>query len=303
MWPMFRTLFHTLSGKTSGKGMHPRRYPRLRPCLEVLEDRAVPASLSYSSLLNGAVYATAVDSAGNVYVTGEANSGFSPTPGAYDTNGWGAFVAKLSPTGNVIYATYLGSAAPGEPHYPAGTGIAVDAAGDAYVIGEGPTVATTANALATADPSGEADFVAELNPTGSALLYGTYLPGTLNDPNLTLGYAGCGWTGSLVPSSVQGGAGAEIAAACGVFRVRRPLGGAAGDCKQVPVAQSSEALIKYPPRSTVKPEGGTSPHPPNEKGPFQSPSPIRLAPRGVVHSLGEPLDRNPQGLGQAPEDR
>jgi hypothetical protein len=156
----------------------------------VLEDRAVPASLSYSSLLNGAVYATAVDSAGNVYVTGEANSGFSPTPGAYDTNGWGAFVAKLSPTGNVIYATYLGSAAPGEPHYPAGTGIAVDAAGDAYVIGEGPTVATTANAIATADPSGEADFVAELNPTGSALLYGTYLPGTLNDPNLTLGYAG-----------------------------------------------------------------------------------------------------------------
>jgi hypothetical protein len=186
---MFRTLFHTLSGKTSGKGVHPRRNPRLRPCLEVLEDRAVPAALSYSTLLNGTVYATAVDSAGDVYVTGEANSAFSPTSGAYDTNGWGAFVAKLSPTGNVIYATYLGSPGASANSYPAGTGIAVDAAGDAYVIGEGPTIATTGNAIAATGPLGT-DFVAELNPTGSALLYATYLPSTINNPLVTEGYAG-----------------------------------------------------------------------------------------------------------------
>jgi hypothetical protein len=66
----------------------------------------------------------------------------------------------------------------------------VDAAGDAYVIGEGVSVATTANAIAATDTSGYEDFVAELNPTGSALLYATYLPGTINSPNYTVGYSG-----------------------------------------------------------------------------------------------------------------
>jgi len=158
-----------------------------RPFLETLEDRVVPASLDYSTLLNANVYATAVDSQGNMYVTGQAQAGFSATPGAFDTNGSAGapFVAKLSPTGNVIYATYLG----GSGSYDAGTGIAVDAAGDAYVIGDIGGVPTTANAI-SADTNGVNDFVAELNPTGSALLYGTYLPGTVNYPMDTEGCAG-----------------------------------------------------------------------------------------------------------------
>jgi hypothetical protein len=191
MWPTPRTLWLSLLCKSPRRGSLRRRAHARRPFLEVLEDRSVPASLGYSTLLQGTVYATAVDSSGNVCVTGQAGSGFSPTPGAYDTNGsvGGAFVAKLSPTGNVIYATYLGSGG-GGINYPAGTGIAVDAAGDAYVIGEGASVATTANAIAATDPSGVEDFVAELNPTGSALVYATYLPGTINSPNYTMGYAG-----------------------------------------------------------------------------------------------------------------
>ena len=60
-----------------------------RPRLEVLEDRAVPASLSYSTLLNGTVLATAVDSAGDIYVTGETTS-LPTTPGAFETTGAGA---------------------------------------------------------------------------------------------------------------------------------------------------------------------------------------------------------------------
>jgi hypothetical protein len=149
-----------------------RRAQKRRPLLEILEDRAVPASLGYfSTSLNAEVLATAVDSAGNLYVTGQAGTGLPTTPGAYATTGSGAFVAKLSPTGAIIYATYLGSGGDG------GTGIAVDAAGDVYVLGEGGTVAATVNAIAS---SGTGDFVAELNPTGSGLSYATYLPGTID---------------------------------------------------------------------------------------------------------------------------
>jgi hypothetical protein len=57
-------------------------------------------------------------------------------------------------------------------------GLAVDAAGDAYVIGAGAGVPTTPNAIAS---SGRV-FVAELNPTGSSLVYSTYLPGAVGYP-------------------------------------------------------------------------------------------------------------------------
>jgi hypothetical protein len=156
----------------------------------VLEDRTVPASLSYSTFLHGTVFATAVDSAGDVYVTGQSDSGLPTTPGAFETTGTGAFVAKLNSTGTaVLYATYLGNGNFGRGE---GTGIAVDAAGDAYVIGAQANIPTTANAIAssggTNNPA-QADFVAELNPTGSGLLYATYLPGTVNFP-VSLGVSG-----------------------------------------------------------------------------------------------------------------
>jgi hypothetical protein len=171
MWPTLRTLWLALFGKAPPKGSR-RRAPGRRPFLEVLEDRAVPASLNYSTFLHGTVLATAVDSAGNVYVTGQSDSSLPTTPGAFQTSGSGAFVAKLNATGTaLIYATYLGNGG------GFGAGIAVDTAGDAYVIGANNGVPTTANAIAA---SGGSDFVAELNPTGSGLLYATYLPGTVN---------------------------------------------------------------------------------------------------------------------------
>jgi hypothetical protein len=155
----------------------------------VLEDRYVPASLSYSTYFHGTVFATAVDNAGNVYVTGQTDSSLPTTPGAFETSGSGAFVAKLNATGTaLLYATYLGNAGTSW-NLRAGTGIAVDAAGDAYVIGTNSNVPTTANAIA---PSGGADFVAELNPTGSGLLYATYLPGTVNG-----GYRLFGWQSAI----------------------------------------------------------------------------------------------------------
>src|SRR5262249_23733630 len=129
-----------------------------------LECRTVPASLSYSTYF-GTVYATAVDSSGNAYVTG---------------NG---FVAKLNATGSaVLYDVSLNGGT--------GTGIGVDAARDPHVIRAGGNIPTTPNAIASSggnNATGGIDFVVELNPTGTAFLYATYLPGTINCPG-TLGY-------------------------------------------------------------------------------------------------------------------
>jgi hypothetical protein len=183
MGPMLLTLWLALCGKAPRKRSPRRRPVCYRPDIEVLEDRAVPASLGYSTLLGGTVYATAVDSAGNLYVTGGADSGLSTTPGALDPSGYGSFVAKLDPTGTaVLYATYLSNDSRGGE----GTSIALDANGDAYVIGTNGGVPTTANAIASSavyDANADTDFVAELNPTGTGLLYGTYLPNTDNASN------------------------------------------------------------------------------------------------------------------------
>jgi hypothetical protein len=147
------------------------------------------SSLVYTTYLGGSLDdqgdAIALDNAGDVYVTGWTDSKDFPTaagafqktaPGAY-----AAFVTKLNPAGSgLVYSTYLGGS-----YEDFGLGIAVDAAGDAYVTGRAfsNNFPTTAGAFQNLhNPSGASNaFVTKLNPAGSGLVYSTYLGGSLLD--------------------------------------------------------------------------------------------------------------------------
>ena len=156
--------------------------------------------LSFSTFLGGNGTDTgwdiAVDFEGNAYVTGATDATTFPTTiGAFDEVGrvggffdqGDVFVAKLDSTGsNLIYGTYL-SGGGNDVAY----GIAVDRQGCAYIVGttdseDDPGTAgnedfPVVNAF-QATYGGDTDlFVAKLNPTGTDLVYSTYLGGDMMD--------------------------------------------------------------------------------------------------------------------------
>jgi uncharacterized protein (TIGR03437 family) len=152
--------------------------------------------LSYSTYLGGpaggnnpdtAVNAVTVDSQGNVYLAGVTDGGFPTTAGSYHPQFIGgacpefdgthpctdAFVAKFSPTGSLIWSTYVG----GTQEDSVGA-IAVDTAGNVYVAGTTSSTdfPVTSGALQTTG----AGFLFKLDAAGAHLLYSTYL-GAQND--------------------------------------------------------------------------------------------------------------------------
>jgi len=159
------------------------------------------SALVYSTYLGGSHFdlgfGIAVDSAGNAYVTGDANAGFPTTPGAFQTTGSGAFVTKINPKGSaLVYSTYLGGSLGGSGGY----GIAVDRSGNAYVVGAtNSTDFPTMHPLQrTCDgcPTYNDAFVAKFNATGSALVYSTYLGGS--NSNIGSGIAVDRWGNAYV---------------------------------------------------------------------------------------------------------
>jgi uncharacterized repeat protein (TIGR01451 family) len=145
--------------------------------------------LVYSTYLGGVGVedgaGIAVDSSGSAYITGYTSSPNFPTVAplqsakAGETSTIDAFVAKLNPAGNaLVYSTFIGGNSD-----DAGTDIALDANGNAYISGY-----TLSTGFPTVNPIqgsrsgiGYDAFALQLNATGSALIYSTYLGGMAND--------------------------------------------------------------------------------------------------------------------------
>jgi hypothetical protein len=151
-------------------------YDKAKP---LIIDPVLSYATYFGSRTGGEVIkAVAFDSAGNAYVIGNAASSSLPTtPGAVQATNHGraTFVAKLNAEGTaLVYCTYLGGT-----NGEVAAGIAVDGAGNAYVTGTtySRDFPTTANAFQRSRGDYYHSFVSKLNPTGTALLYSTYLGG------------------------------------------------------------------------------------------------------------------------------
>jgi len=188
----------------------------------VTELNPTATTLLFSTYLGGsannAATAIALDSSGNVYVTGFTNSTDFPVSagvvqpalasascsfGTFSIACPDAFVAKFSSSGSITYATYLGGTGA-----DLALGIAADSAGNAYVTGmtnstNFPTAAPPNASPIQANAAGGACslrsrgvqfnftcpnvFVSELNPAGAALIFSTYLGGSAGDIGTGIG--------------------------------------------------------------------------------------------------------------------
>ncbi|NUR78493.1 MAG: hypothetical protein HOQ28_19680 [Thermoleophilia bacterium] len=173
----------------------------------VTKVNATGSALAYSTYLGGAQVdngeRVAVDSGGNAYVLGFTSSlDFPTTPGAFDTTANGDFdvsVTKLNPAGSaLVYSTYLGGQGS-----DSGGGLAIDAAGNAYVSGGAGSLdfPTTPGAFDTTSDGNDA-FVTKLNPVGSAAVYSTLVGGTGGDgaSGVVVDSAGNAWLTGVTSS-------------------------------------------------------------------------------------------------------
>lgn len=130
----------------------------------------------------------AVDGSGNAYVAGETRSTNFPTMNAFQSTFAGgfrdAFAAKFTAVGALAYATYLGGS-----NQEQGGSITVDSAGSAYVTGftrstdfplQSPLQGTNQGG-----PFGDA-FITKLSPSGSSLVYSTFLGGSGTDQGIVI---------------------------------------------------------------------------------------------------------------------
>jgi hypothetical protein len=171
--------------------------------------------LNYSTFLGGsmpapgspadsAAQAIAVDSSGNIYVTGFTGTTDFPTANpeqpAYGGGLYDVFVTKIDSSGStLIYSTYLGGI-----NDEKAFAIAVDSGGSAYVTGftqspNFPTTPTAFQPISTTGilPGNSSDaFVTKLSPAGNALVYSTFLGGSTNAENgfaIAVDSSGCAY--------------------------------------------------------------------------------------------------------------
>jgi photosystem II stability/assembly factor-like uncharacterized protein len=137
--------------------------------------------LTFSTYLGGSnldiAEDIAIDSSGNIYITGWTESLDFPAMKGRPAGEFllEAFAAKLHRSGSLMYATFLGGTS-----VDRGYSIAVDTSGNAYITGETSSgdFPTTIGAFQTGAPGGINDaFITKLDPAGN-LFYSTYLGGS-----------------------------------------------------------------------------------------------------------------------------
>jgi hypothetical protein len=164
---------------------------------------AAGSKLIYATFLGGSgtegIFGLTLDGAGApIVVGGTASSDFPTTPGAYDTtfSGGDGFVAKLdSSASTLLYSTFLGGSDDENAE-----NVVLDSAG--AVIVSGWTLSsdfpTTPGAYDTTYGGGRDITLSKLDPSGSTLLYSTFLGGSGEE--LTVKTLALDSTGAIVLS-------------------------------------------------------------------------------------------------------
>jgi len=217
-----------------------------------------------TTALNAQASSVALDSAGNVYMTGTLL-----TTGPINE----AFVAKLTPTGTLAFEAFIGGAGGNSDGYA----IAVDAAGDIYLAGDTTSASFPADATYVYPYPGYSQeaFVMELTGTGNIVfshyfggsggnaIYGlaldssdnVYVVGATNSPDMvvTTGTKEAGGVDAFV---------AAFAAATGQLGYSTYLGGAGDDYgNAIAVDTQGDAFVTGSTNSSNFPVAGS---------PFQS---------------------------------
>ena len=189
-FPITPGAFQTVN-YTWGKGVASGFVSKLNPA---------GTALVYSTCLGGSrasgPFALALDGSGNAYIAGWTQAvDFPVTPGAFQTAnhtrfGANAYITKLNSAGTaLVYSTYLGGLGNTSGDLSArdyADGLAVDTSGNAYVVGyaissDFPVTSGAFQTTNYATPNQDTNaFVTKLNPTGSALVYSTYLGGKVS---------------------------------------------------------------------------------------------------------------------------
>jgi hypothetical protein len=187
-------------------------------------------SLVFSTFLGGAgreqAFDVAVDSANNIYVTGQTNStNFPTTAGAFRTSnsgGFDIFVTKLAPTGSLLYSTYIGGSA--DECVISWCDIGVDSSGQAYISAD--TLSPDFPTVNAIDPTYNASrdaVLSVLKADGSSLVFSTFIGGAAQESRVSLAVLPSGiayLAGNIAAGAGNGG----FPTTSGVFQQTNPGG-------------------------------------------------------------------------------